>query len=108
MIGGGPSFGPQVVPPPHAHLSTATVKPTWKNGKKVRPAATESVSGTTCAPQVAARYSPDVRCLVRLDLLGRTGPARLRLRVRFGVTDGMPTLSLARSGGLDRGNGGIE
>ena len=61
-----------------------------------------------CAPQVAARYSSDVHCLVRLDLLGRTGPARLRLRVRFGVTDDMPTLSLARSGRLDPWNGGIE
>jgi hypothetical protein len=31
--------------------------------------------------------SSDVRCLVSVDLVGRTGLARLHLRVRFGVTD---------------------
>ena len=32
----------------------------------------------------------EVRSLVRIDLLGRTGPARLHLRVRFGLTDKLP------------------
>jgi hypothetical protein len=35
---------------------------------------------------------------VPLDLLGRIGPARLRLRVLFGVTDDMPTLSVGLLG----------
>ena len=46
--------------------------------------------------------SSEVRSLVRIDLLGRTGPARLHLRVRFGVTDEMPTLGVSlvlRTGG---------
>src|ERR1700761_3031169 len=56
-------------------------------------------AGTACARR--KRLSPtssDVRSLVPLDLLGRTGPARLRLRVRFGVTDDMPTLSVGLLG----------
>jgi hypothetical protein len=46
--------------------------------------------------------SSEVRSLVRIDLLGRTGPARLHLRVRFGVTDEMPTLGVS----LDLWTGG--
>ena len=44
-----------------------------------------------------------------LDLLGRTGRARLRLRVRFGVTDDSVNVERwpARAG-LDLWNGGIE
>ena len=37
----------------------------------------------------------EVRALVRIDLLGRTGLARLHLRVRFDVTDEMPTLGVS-------------
>jgi hypothetical protein len=49
-----------------------------------------------------------VRSLVPLDLLGRKGRARFRLRVRFGVTDDMPTLSGGLLGaGLDLWSGGI-
>ena len=46
--------------------------------------------------------SSEVRSLVSIDLLGRTGPARLQLRVRFGVADEMPTLGVSlvlRTGG---------
>jgi hypothetical protein len=35
--------------------------------------------------------SSDVRSLAPIDLVGRTSPARLHLRVRFGVTDEVPT-----------------
>jgi hypothetical protein len=47
--------------------------------------------------------------LVPLDLLGRTAPSKLRLRVRFGVTDDSANLERwpARAG-LDLWSGGIE
>jgi hypothetical protein len=53
--------------------------------------------------------SSDVRSLVSLDLLGRTGLARLRLRVRFGVTDDSANIERwpARAG-LDLRSGGIK
>jgi hypothetical protein len=43
-------------------------------------------------------YSAPVCSLVSIDLLGRTGLARLHLRVRFAVTDEMPTLSMGPVG----------
>ena len=42
--------------------------------------------------------SSEVRSLVRIDLSGRTGLARLHLRVRFGVTDEVRTLSVGLIG----------
>jgi hypothetical protein len=68
------------------------------------------VTGTACARRKRlAATSSDVRSLVPLDLLGRTGPARLRLLVRFGVTDESVNVERwpARAG-LDLWNGGIE
>jgi hypothetical protein len=61
-------------------------------------------AGTTCGRGKSAPPSLLPKCvpLVRIDLLGRTGPPRLHLRVRFGVTDEMPTLGVS----LDLWTGG--
>lgn len=69
-------------------------------------------AGTVCVrPQSGCppATSSDVSSLVRLDLLGRTGLAKLRLRVRFGVTDYSANVERwpARAG-LDLWSGGIE
>ena len=67
-------------------------------------------AGTACARRKRlAATSSDVRSLVPLDLLGRTGPARLRLLVRFGVTDDSANVECwpARAG-LGLWNGGVE
>src|SRR6476661_8104434 len=47
--------------------------------------------------------SSEVRSLVRIDLLGRTGLARLHLGVRFGVSGKLPALGAGRqSGSMDQ------
>jgi hypothetical protein len=47
--------------------------------------------------------STEVRSLVRIDLLGRTGLARLHLRVRFDVSGKLPALGAgSQSGSMDR------
>ena len=49
--------------------------------------------------------SSEVRSLVSIDLLGRTGLARLHLRVRFGLTDKLPAFGCLEVS-LDLWNGG--
>ena len=53
-------------------------------------------AGTACGRRMrCSATASEVRSLVRIGLLGRTGPARLHLRVRFDVTDEMPTLGVS-------------
>ena len=49
--------------------------------------------------------SSEVRSLVSIDLSGRTGLARLHLRVRFGLTDKLPAFGCLEVS-LDLWNGG--
>jgi hypothetical protein len=59
--------------------------------------------------RLSAAPSSDVGSLVPLDLLGRIDPAKLRPRVRFGVTDeGAKVERWPARAGLDLWSGGIE
>ena len=61
------------------------------------------------ARQRLASTSSEVHSLVSIDLLGRTGRARLRLRVRFAVTDDSANVERwPGRAGLDLWKGGIE
>jgi hypothetical protein len=59
------------------HIGPADRKSPLRVGTPERHVARKRLSST----------SSEVRSLGSIDLLGRTGPARLHLRVRFGVTD---------------------
>jgi hypothetical protein len=79
-----------------------------------RPGGSKNTVRVRRAEQHAARQrlastSSEVHSLLSIDLLGRTGRARLRLRVRFAVTDDSANVERwpARAG-LDLWKGGIE